>query len=171
MACGRRRSPLHQKLQGFSVKSGVGLGHHMAHCPVLAHMGGNPLRRTVAHFLPLPGAAPALCSAVLPIFPACLVVGCLERHYLDPLSPPSCSLYSPLDLAGKETHRKCSIEWQDMEDLDNLKATELTLGLPGTFDAPEKPATVSSRVNRRTNEECCTFARNRSADTAAPAAK
>ncbi|THU71778.1 hypothetical protein C4D60_Mb04t05080 [Musa balbisiana] len=58
-----------------------------------------------------------------------------------------------------------------MEDLDNLKATELTLGLPGTSDAPEKPATISSRVNKRTNEECCTFARNRSEDTAAPAAK
>lgn len=42
-----------------------------------------------------------------------------------------------------------------MEDLDNLKATELTLGLPGT-DAPEKPSPASiTGANKRTNEECC----------------
>ncbi|XP_064982789.1 auxin-induced protein 22D-like isoform X2 [Musa acuminata AAA Group] len=42
-----------------------------------------------------------------------------------------------------------------MEDLDNLKATELTLGLPGT-DAPEKPSPASTTgANKRANEECC----------------
>ncbi|CAL9129418.1 unnamed protein product [Musa textilis] len=41
-----------------------------------------------------------------------------------------------------------------MEDLDNLKATELTLGLPGT-DAPEKPSLASTTgATKRTNEEC-----------------
>ncbi|RWW15392.1 hypothetical protein GW17_00020762 [Ensete ventricosum] len=42
-----------------------------------------------------------------------------------------------------------------MEDLDNLKATELTLGLPG-IDAPEKPSPASATgSNKRSNEECC----------------
>lgn len=37
-------------------------------------------------------------------------------------------------------------------DLDNLKATELRLGLPGT-DAPEKPAPMTSRGSKRALEE------------------
>nr|XP_010923480.1 auxin-induced protein 22D-like [Elaeis guineensis] len=44
-----------------------------------------------------------------------------------------------------------------VSDFDNLKATELRLGLPG-IDAPEKPAPVSPRGSKRAllkaNEEC-----------------
>lgn len=48
-----------------------------------------------------------------------------------------------------------------MEDHDNLKATELTLGLPGT-DAIEKPTPAAPNVNKRSKEEeeeeeCCGF--------------
>ncbi|RRT66424.1 hypothetical protein BHE74_00011563 [Ensete ventricosum] len=39
-----------------------------------------------------------------------------------------------------------------MEDHDNLKATELTLGLPGT-DALEKPTPAAPNVNKRSKEE------------------
>ncbi|WOK92902.1 auxin-induced protein 22D-like [Canna indica] len=52
-----------------------------------------------------------------------------------------------------------------MEDLHNLRATELTLGLPGTT---EKPTPAIARVNKRTIEDRCDRSEE---ETDAPAAK
>lgn len=52
---------------------------------------------------------------------------------------------------------EAATEAKFVHDMDNLKATELRLGLPGS-DEPEKPTVVPARGNKRslqqTDEPC-----------------
>jgi hypothetical protein len=47
---------------------------------------------------------------------------------------------------------EAATEAKFVHDMDNLKATELRLGLPGS-EEPEKPTVVPTRGNKRSLEE------------------